>query len=66
VPILLQTVDQGNFDLVGIREGTIAKQSTAAGENTVVDIEHREAQKREVVEDKTAGKLPQVVYTALE
>jgi hypothetical protein len=52
--------------LVGIREGTIAKQSTAAGENTGVDIEHREAQKMEVVEDKTAGKLPQVVYTALE
>lgn len=32
----------------------------------MVDIEHREAQKMEVVEDKTADKLPQVVYTALE
>ena len=52
--------------MVGIREGTIAKRSTAAGENTVVDIEHREVRKMEVVEDKTAGKLPQVAYTGLE
>lgn len=44
----------------------IAKPSTAAGENTVVDIEHREVQRMEVVGGKTAGKLPQVVYTALE
>ena len=47
-------------------EGTIEKLDTAEGGRIEVDIEHRAVQKMEFVADKTVGKLPQVVYTALE
>ena len=64
---LLRIVDQENSGLVGsLGEGTIAKLDTAEGESIEVDIEHQVVQKTEVVEGKTVGKLPQVVYTALE
>jgi hypothetical protein len=64
--ILLQIVDQGNFGLVDIRGGTIEKPDTAVVEHIGADIEHLVGQRMEVVEGKTVGKLPQVVYTALE
>jgi hypothetical protein len=63
----LQIVDLGNFGLAGTQgEGTIERPDTAGEENIEVDIGHRVAQRTEVVEDTTVGKLPQVVYTVLE
>ena len=64
---LLRSVDQGNSGLVDSPgEGTTGMRDTAEGESTEVDIEHQVVQRTEVVEGKTVGKLPQVVYTALE
>jgi hypothetical protein len=44
----------------------IGKLGIAAVESIGVDIERPVVQRRGVVEGKTVGKLPQVVYTALE
>ena len=66
--ILPQIADQGNFAVAsGNREGeTTVRADTAAEENIEVGIERPVARRTEVVEGKTVGKLPQVVYTALE
>jgi len=65
--ILLRIVDQENFGLAGnLVEETIATPDTAGVESIVVDIEHRVVQRTGVVGGTTVGKLPQVVYTALE
>ena len=42
------------------------RADTAAEENIEVGTERPVARRTEVVEGKTVGKLPQVVYTALE
>jgi hypothetical protein len=64
----LQIADRGNFVVAaGNREEEmIARGDTAVEENIGVGIEHLAVQRTEVVENKTVGKLPQVVYTALE